>query len=479
MRFLFRFLYSWNREPKQQVWAAASGYGLEGYLTGDITAPATLITATDGVLTPNPEYSKWRRQDQLLVSWLLSSLTESLLITAVGLSTTSHIWRSIENVFANQNKAKVMQIRLQLQTLKKGGLSMREYLNKIKSCCDLLSAAGEKLSESDQLLYILGGLGVEMPPSSDHIDTLFKWVPDQRIIDKIEETYLYKYKVAIGEKLHHNGSFSDVIIQSYNEVDSCFDFEVYNGSVEKFYFGLEDIFYITGLPVKGSPLVESDVNVRELCQELLGFEAPGNGVDLLLKNLRENLEVSPQDADEIFLEKDVPLIFLKFLRELENVNDHAWGAGLLANIHYGLTMAKVNNLKSVSTLLLPMYVFAILRLKAFATFYKILPDANVLHFPLVGEGVRLIKKADRNVDAHTVPKRLSLRQKSKIDMLDTYDGVKPLVPEGLRSQASLFRFEDHTTSRSNTHSPSDSILTKWNYAYEGHPARDRDPHNFL
>ncbi|KAL3639631.1 hypothetical protein CASFOL_017538 [Castilleja foliolosa] len=146
------------------VWAAASGYGLEGYLTGDITAPATLITATDGVLTPNPEYSKWRRQDQLLVSWLLSSLTESLLITTVGLSTASDIWRSIENVFANQNKAKVMQIRLQLQTLKKGGLSMREYLNKVKSCCDLLSAAGERLSESDQLLYILGGLGVEYNP---------------------------------------------------------------------------------------------------------------------------------------------------------------------------------------------------------------------------------------------------------------------------------------------------------------------------
>ncbi|KAL3652522.1 hypothetical protein CASFOL_002203 [Castilleja foliolosa] len=149
---------------KQQVWAAASGYGLEGFLTGEATQPSALISNSEGNQIPNPDLSRWKRQDQLLVSWLLSSLSESLLITTVGLTTAFEIWKSIENVFANQNKAKVMQIRLQLQTLKKGTLGMREYLNKIKSCCDLLSAAGERVTESDQVLYVLGGLGVEYNP---------------------------------------------------------------------------------------------------------------------------------------------------------------------------------------------------------------------------------------------------------------------------------------------------------------------------
>ncbi|KAL3642739.1 hypothetical protein CASFOL_013554 [Castilleja foliolosa] len=150
---------------KQQVWAAAAGYGLEDYLTGETTPPPeSTINPDDGSATANPSFLKWRRQDQILVSWLLSSLTEGLLVTTVGLSTATEIWKTIEGVFANQNKAKVMQIRLQLQTLKKGGLSMREYLNKVKSCCDLLSAAGEKVSESDHLLYILGGLGTEYNP---------------------------------------------------------------------------------------------------------------------------------------------------------------------------------------------------------------------------------------------------------------------------------------------------------------------------
>lgn len=52
-----------------------------------------------------------------------------------------------------------MQYKLQLQTLKEDNLSMSEYLPKIKTCCDLLSSAGCGVSEDDQILHILAGLG--------------------------------------------------------------------------------------------------------------------------------------------------------------------------------------------------------------------------------------------------------------------------------------------------------------------------------
>ncbi|XP_047957561.1 uncharacterized protein LOC125203291 isoform X2 [Salvia hispanica] len=51
-----------------------------------------------------------------------------------------------------------MQFRLQLQNTKKDMLPMQEYLNKMKSCCDFLGSAGCKISDEDQILYILGGL---------------------------------------------------------------------------------------------------------------------------------------------------------------------------------------------------------------------------------------------------------------------------------------------------------------------------------
>lgn len=38
---------------------------------------------------------------------------------------------------------------------------MREFLNKVKSCCDVLASVGHKISYEDQILHIISGLGSE------------------------------------------------------------------------------------------------------------------------------------------------------------------------------------------------------------------------------------------------------------------------------------------------------------------------------
>ncbi|CAA0833005.1 Unknown protein, partial [Striga hermonthica] len=147
---------------QQQVLAAVRGYGLMGYLDGSLSKPAEYMPGGSNVgAIPNPLFSTWVRQDQLLASWLLSSLSESVLISTVGLITSKEIWESLKITFASQNQAKIMQYRLQLQTFKKGNLSMRDYLSKVKQCCDLLASAGQKIDETDQIAHIISGLGSE------------------------------------------------------------------------------------------------------------------------------------------------------------------------------------------------------------------------------------------------------------------------------------------------------------------------------
>lgn len=92
-------------------------------------------------------------------------------IQIVGLENSRDIWDALELSFASQTKAKIMQYKLQLQTLKKGNLSMREYLNQIKYCCDILGAAGKKINEDDQILHVLSGLGSEYNPVMVSITT--------------------------------------------------------------------------------------------------------------------------------------------------------------------------------------------------------------------------------------------------------------------------------------------------------------------
>ncbi|CAA0829640.1 Unknown protein, partial [Striga hermonthica] len=147
---------------KQQVIKAIRGYGVEGYINGETKKPEKLISdSKNGESQINPDYLYWVRQDQLLASWLMSSLSEGILVMMVGLNTAQEIWETIESNFASQSSARIMQYKLKLQTLKKAGLTMREFLNRIKNHCDVLAIAGEKVSEQNQILHILTGLGSE------------------------------------------------------------------------------------------------------------------------------------------------------------------------------------------------------------------------------------------------------------------------------------------------------------------------------
>ncbi|KAG6763454.1 hypothetical protein POTOM_030871 [Populus tomentosa] len=51
-----------------------------------------------------------------------------------------------------------MQLRLKLQSTKKGSLPMIDYIMKVKGVADSLAAIGEPVSEQDQIMNLLGGL---------------------------------------------------------------------------------------------------------------------------------------------------------------------------------------------------------------------------------------------------------------------------------------------------------------------------------
>ncbi|KHM99146.1 hypothetical protein glysoja_032037 [Glycine soja] len=54
--------------------------------------------------------------------------------------------------------SKTTQLRLELQTIKKGNKSCNEYLQRIQQLCDTLTATGDAISNCEQTDAILGGL---------------------------------------------------------------------------------------------------------------------------------------------------------------------------------------------------------------------------------------------------------------------------------------------------------------------------------
>ncbi|KZV28357.1 hypothetical protein F511_11183 [Dorcoceras hygrometricum] len=96
-------------------------------------------------------------------------MTEVVQAQMIGCVSSTQLWSRVTHLFAMRSKAKVMQYKLHIQTLKKGSLSMKDYLGKMKHYMDVLAACGHPLSDDDQVLYILAGVGLEYDSVVVHV----------------------------------------------------------------------------------------------------------------------------------------------------------------------------------------------------------------------------------------------------------------------------------------------------------------------
>jgi hypothetical protein len=77
----------------------------------------------------------------------------------IGHNSSHCAWKALEKTFSSSSRARIMQLRLELQSTKKGSMTMIDYFMKVKAVADSLAAIGEPVSEQDQVMNLLGGLG--------------------------------------------------------------------------------------------------------------------------------------------------------------------------------------------------------------------------------------------------------------------------------------------------------------------------------
>ncbi|KAH9652235.1 retrovirus-related pol polyprotein from transposon RE1 [Citrus sinensis] len=148
---------------RSQVLASIRGNRLEGFIDGTKPAPEEklLLARADGSAQEidNPEYQNWRSQDQTLLGWLLSAINEGNLSLVINCVSSFDAWRTLEKKFGVQSEARVLQLRYELNTIKKEALSIEDYCIKMKSIADKLTSGGSPITEKDLMLTILNGLG--------------------------------------------------------------------------------------------------------------------------------------------------------------------------------------------------------------------------------------------------------------------------------------------------------------------------------
>ncbi|KAL5760760.1 hypothetical protein ACOSQ2_019598 [Xanthoceras sorbifolium] len=135
---------------------------LEEFITCEKSCPAKFVHVSESEIVISEDYLNWKRLDQFLLGWLLSTISENLIGEVTECQSSLEAWKSLESLFSKQSMAKALQLRQQIQNLKKGSSSIADFVIKIKGIGDSLRSAGEVVTDRELLLNVLSGLGMNL-----------------------------------------------------------------------------------------------------------------------------------------------------------------------------------------------------------------------------------------------------------------------------------------------------------------------------
>lgn len=137
------------------------GYGLDGFILGTIPSLLPFIIGFEGQQLEYLAFLVHKKQDKFLASWLLSTVTNDILVQLTTVKTSFDIWTTIERRFSAKSTIKISSMRHALYSLKKANLSIKEYISKEKHFSDNFTAAGSFIFKQEQVSVILVGLSLE------------------------------------------------------------------------------------------------------------------------------------------------------------------------------------------------------------------------------------------------------------------------------------------------------------------------------
>lgn len=113
---------------------------LLGFLDGTNRCPAQFTVRNNRnnqkTDVENPAYTKWIDEDQTIIMWLQSTLSESVVAYFVGAPTSHILWTNLEEKFSRVSATHTIQLRTKIQSTKQVNLSMTNYLNSLDKISD-------------------------------------------------------------------------------------------------------------------------------------------------------------------------------------------------------------------------------------------------------------------------------------------------------------------------------------------------------
>ncbi|KAK2454628.1 putative mitochondrial protein [Trifolium repens] len=171
---------------RQQVEPYINAHDLDDLLVSP-QIPPMFLTETDRITASlNPAYRQWRKRDQMLLSWLQSTLSGEILTRFLGSHHSYELWGKILSYFHKQLRAKARQLRVELRATTLENRTVQEYLLRIRLLIDNLTSIGDPLPLNQHLDVILEGL----PPDFNSVVSVIESRFDSIEMNEVEALLL-------------------------------------------------------------------------------------------------------------------------------------------------------------------------------------------------------------------------------------------------------------------------------------------------
>ncbi|XP_006604177.1 uncharacterized protein [Glycine max] len=102
-------------------------------------------------------YHAWEQRDQLLPSWLQSTISASMLCKFIGCTNSWSLWDKIHNYFHAHTNERVRQLRTDLRQISVEAQSVSDFLSAIQNIVHFLVSIGDPISVKEYIDIIIEG----------------------------------------------------------------------------------------------------------------------------------------------------------------------------------------------------------------------------------------------------------------------------------------------------------------------------------
>ncbi|KAJ0496349.1 putative RNA-directed DNA polymerase [Helianthus annuus] len=143
---------------RKQVHSTLIGLELEHHIVGTQKPPSQTIP--EGATTkPNPEYLKWFRQDQMIISAILGSCSDQIQPIISSADTARQAWDLLNSSYASGSQSRIISLKSRLAKNPRSSRTITEFLNDMKSIFDELALTQSLIPEEDLVVHVMNQLG--------------------------------------------------------------------------------------------------------------------------------------------------------------------------------------------------------------------------------------------------------------------------------------------------------------------------------